>query len=150
MINGNKKTKSSKKTSCLFVFWKWFKKKLVYFYFFFILWFSKKNFVDLTILFCLFVISTNNLFKTKKLKKYQLILQNSKRKIYCAKNNKSSSLLIKLKISCWKCAIVTKLFTILFFFIRWLFAMITNVKFTSFVTIKIKYNVKRVFKKQIT
>ena len=35
------------------------------------------------------------------------------------------------------------------FFIRWSFA-ITNVKFTLFVTMKIKYNVKRVSKNQIT
>ena len=43
---------------------------------------------------------------------------NSVREICCVRDSESSSLRIE-KISCWKCAIVTKLTTILFFFTRW-------------------------------
>ena len=52
-------------------------------------------------------ISTSNLLEDREFERCQLISQNSGREICCVRENESSSLLIKLKISCWRCAIVT-------------------------------------------
>ena len=67
----------------------------------------------------------------------------------CAKNNESSSLRVDREISCWKYAIVTKFVEndrVSFYSL----IVSTSVNFTSFVTMKIKYNVKRMSRKQIT
>ena len=56
----------------------------------------------LTILFFLFAYFDEQSVSTENLIECQLISQNSKREICCAKNNESSSLRIDKKISCWK------------------------------------------------
>ena len=86
-------------------------------------------------------------FKAERLIECQLVSQNSKREICCARNNESSSLRIDREISCWRCAIVTKFVEddrVSFYSL----IVSTSVKFTSFVTMKIKYNVKRISRTQ--
>ena len=112
----------------------------------------------LTILFYLFAYFDEQFVSTKRLNECQLISQNSKRKICCAKNNESSSLRLIKKFRAEN-KIVTNWIVLKtkssqidndFVFFYSLIVTITNVKFTSFVTMKIKYNVKRMFRKQIT
>ena len=104
--------------------------------------------------------TSNSLVEAKRFVECQLISQNSKREICCAKDNESSSLRLMRKFRAEN-EIVTKLieeFVLKMcnrhelndFVSFYSLIVATSVKFTSFVTMKIKYNVKRMSRKQIT
>ena len=100
--------------------------------------------------------TSNSLVEAERLIECQLISQNSKREICCAKNNESSSLRLIEKfraeneiVTSWIALKTSSSQIDRFCFFLLADRLIASVKFISFVTMKIKYNVKRMSRKQI-